>query len=78
MAEIKVTLTEEQCDLIALALDTLISVGNVAPEKLEQLNELFWIFDTISEPDEPIGLPQVKGIHLVYDRDSNVRPLFPK
>lgn len=74
MAEINVNLTDKECDLIALALDVLMSTKGMSPEDLKVLNELFCRFDTLSEPTAP----KVRGIHLVYDRDSNVRPLFPK
>jgi len=70
-----VELTGKQCDLIALALDSLLNAGHLNPADKEEINELFLKFDELSEPTLP-AVPKTKGIHLVYDRDSNIRPLF--
>lgn len=78
MAEITVKLTEKQCDLIALALDSLLNGGKLNKEDSIEINELFCHFDALSEPEVPREYPKVTGIHLVWDRDSNIRPLFRK
>lgn len=78
MSDIRVDLSRGQCDLIALALDLLMSKGSLTPEDQTAANDLFCQFDTLSDPvDEPLRtIPKVTKIQLVYDRDSNVRPLF--
>lgn len=79
MNDIQVNLSREQCDIIALALDTLMSIRGLKEEVRSEVNMLFYRFDTLSDPvDETRTLPKVTGPQLVYDRDSNVRPLFPK
>ncbi|MNK89656.1 hypothetical protein D3C87_1096720 [compost metagenome] len=78
MSDIRVDLSRGQCDLIALALDLLMSKGSLSKEDHAVANELFCQFDTLSDPvEEPIrSIPKVAKLQLVYDRDSNVRPLF--
>lgn len=77
MAELTVTLTPKQCDLIALALDALLNSVGAKQEEAEMLNELFLRFDTLSE-ESIMSAPKPTGIHLVWDKESNIRPLFPK
>ena len=77
MADIKITLTRKQCDLIALALDRLVNAGDLNPEDHSLSVELFTQFDALSDDELPTASPR-KGIHLIYDRDSNIRPFFPK
>lgn len=78
MSDIRVDLNREQCDMIALALDLLMSNGSLSQSDRSAANELFCRFDTLSDPvDESVRIrPKVAKLQLVYDRDSNVRPLF--
>ncbi len=79
MDDIQVKLSREQCDIIALALDTLLSKDDLRTEYRKEVNSLFYRFDTLGEPVVEVrNTPKVTGPQLVYDRDSNVRPLFPK
>lgn len=74
-------LDQGQCELIALSLDALLGTTS-DPEKRKEIETLFMFFDTLVDPldeerDHPHVPPRHK-IHLIYDRDSNVFPLFRK
>jgi hypothetical protein len=87
MKKIDISLTQSQCNLIAMALDMMQNSTNIAAiSKRNSLSstaradliELFEIFDKNSDPLDKHVAPKVTGLQLVYDRDSNIRPLFPK
>lgn len=75
--KINVKLTHKECDLIALALDSMMNRGALNDSDRSQLNALFVRFDTLSSEEERVT-PKASKIHLVYDREANIFPLFPK